>query len=436
VNRIEGDLPARLVTWVLLESGLDPQESGRFFDMQHPRRPSNGPVSGSYRFALSESSEESCSVSLSTRSPTDKVIHVCVEVASHDLASRLRSLFEQYEATVDGESYRDFAAISAAQAADARRVEQALTAARLTPPSADRRQRRLDEQTARVLMEVFAVGGHRARSAVLFKLQAPRTPRPVKSALGDWLIREFPKFENRRLRGEIGAALIDLVRPEHGERLVALMADERLRSSRSALCLPLAMSKCPSAGEVLSELLGGELRLAALHGLAKLGKAAAAEASAVEQFVQHPDPAVRRIAEKVLVRMGAVAPNPPEPAHLVKDKSEGPPVRDREWSVNLDSVELEEALGVIGSAFDEGFGQPEIAEVVAVADRMMVDQVRQFRFPVRIGNTRSDVWIGLFMDDEEAPDLYVYAEPDVLGRVDAAWRRSRFSVTLPNVNPR
>lgn len=426
MNRIEGDVPARLVQWVLLESGLDPEESRRFFDMQHPKRPPNGPVSGEFRFTPSEGLEEVCRVSLSTRSPPGKVVHVHVEVASEDVAARVRSVFHQYAATADGESYRDFGAISAAQAADVSRVDEALAAAGLDRLPEDRRQRRIDDRTGSVLTAAFAAGGHHARLAVLFQMQAPRTTKPVKRMLGAWLLAEFPKFENRRHRGQIGAALLDLVCPEHGGALITLIQDERLRTSRSALCLPLAMSKAPRAPEVLAGLLGGELRTAALHGLAKLGKVAGPQAPAVERLVNDQDAEVRRLAKKVLVKLGAIAPTTARPVHLVKSKADGPPPGAVEWSVNLDATDLEEALGIIGSAFDEGMGPYEIAEVVAVADNLRVDQARRFRFPVRVQRRPTEVWLELFMDDEEAPDVYLFADPDVASRIDAAWRQSRF----------
>lgn len=426
MNRIEGALPARLVQWVLLEAGLDPEESTRFFDLQHPKRPTNGSVSGEFRFAPSEDVEEVCHVTISARSPSGKVVHVGVDAPSDDVAARLRSLFHQYEPSSDGESYRDFDAISAAQRADSRRADDALAAAGLEPLAKDRTHRRIDERTARALIDVFVSGGHHARLAVLFALQAPRTSKLVKRMLGDWLLSEFPKFENRRHRGQIGAALLDLVCPEHGDALVALIKDDRLRTSRAALCLPLAMSKAPRAAEILAGLLGGDLREAALHGLAKLGKVAAPQTAAVEPLVRDPDAEVRRLAKKVLVRLGATAPAARGPVHLVTNKAGGPPADSVEWSVNLDAADLEEALGVVGSAFEEGIGSPEIREVVAVADAMKVDEQRQFRFAVHIGGRSTEVWLGLLMGDEEAPDLYLFARSDDVSRVDAAWRRSRF----------
>jgi hypothetical protein len=340
-------------------------------------------------------------------------------------------LFRQYAATSDGESYRDFEAIAEAQKADAARVDLALAAAGCASISADRRGRRIDEKTARVLMDVFPRGGNHARTGILFLLQAPRTPRATKRVLGAWLLAEFPKFENRRLRGHVGAALLDLVCAEHGPRLTALVLDQRLGASRGALCLPLAMAKEPSAPSALASLLDGDLCPSALHGLARLGPKAAAHAGAVEPLLRHGDPAVRRLARKVLARMGVRGEPPSAGAHLVKGRNAGPPPGLSEWSTNLDACELEEALGVLGSAVDGGFGQGEISEVVAAADNREVDQARKFRFPIRLGEAAYDLWLGISMDDEEAPDLYLESAPEVVKRIDTAWRASRFGKDVP-----
>ena len=79
--------------------------------------------------------------------------------------------------------------------------------------------------------------------------------------------------------------------------------------------------------------------------------------------------------------------------------------------MNLDLDDLEPILGRLSSLVGSGFAAREIADVMGVAEQMDVDQSRRFRFPLPGGG---DLWVELFMDDVDSPDLAVMASPEII----------------------
>jgi hypothetical protein len=45
---------------------------------------------------------------------------------------------------------------------------------------------------------------------------------------------------------------------------------------------------------------------------------------------------------------------------------------------------------------------------------MKPDQTKAFRFPVQAGGSDREVWIIIFMDDIDAPDLAIHASADII----------------------
>ena len=77
------------------------------------------------------------------------------------------------------------------------------------------------------------------------------------------------------------------------------------------------------------------------------------------------------------------------------------------------TLDIEE-LDKLARCIDRGFGKREIAEVTGVVDEMKVDQTRAFRFPVTTKAGKGEVWLLIFMDDIDDPDVAVYAGPDII----------------------
>ena len=106
----------------------------------------------------------------------------------------------------------------------------------------------------------------------------------------------------------------------------------------------------------------------------------------------------RRAAKKLLKKLGAPVEIPPAPVHLVKGNPAVPKGLE-EWSTNLDMDDLAPTLQKLAARVEQGFGQTEIAEVIAVAEEMKVNQTKISRFPIKTGGDKGEVWISVFMDD-------------------------------------
>ena len=124
----------------------------------------------------------------------------------------------------------------------------------------------------------------------------------------------------------------------------------------------------------------------------------------IRKYLRDPSNDVRRQAKKTLQKLGVAVEAPPTPRHLVKNRRSYPKSL-QEWSSNLDMDDLVPTLKKLARCIDKGFGESEIAEVAAVAEDTPVEQTRTFRFPVRSRDRTGDLWIELFMDDTDAPDV-------------------------------
>jgi hypothetical protein len=408
----------------MLEAGLDPQQLGEAHAL---RGRSMTRVLGSFTFQSAESDPVVEAVISLTPGDSAKLVKIEVEAGASRLIERFRALLGTYAANPDGETYRDQRAVEERAGQAWKALDRALEAAGAAPIPEDRRGRSLDAPTAQVLMQVYETNpGFRARDRVLFALQSPKTGRPVKNRLATWLVEQFPRFENRRHRGQIACALLDLAGPVQADGLAALIGEAGLGASRALLLEVLGKTKAPSAPRVLAGQLGGPLKIGALRGLRHLGAKAVEHAVAVQELLHDSQPEARRLARQALQRMGIDVEPPPAPVHLVKGKAR-PPGTLVEWSVNLDLDDLADALGVVGSTVDTGLGAQEVAEVTAIVESLRPDQTRTFKFPVSRAGRDSEVWVEVFMDDVNAPDLYVYAEADLAKRLTAAWGKSRFA---------
>jgi hypothetical protein len=352
------------------------------------------------------------------------LVRMSVATEARWLVDLLETLLAAYAATPGG-AYRDEDRIAAEDMAESSSLERALASARLPPLVGDCRRRRIDEATARVIVDVFeSHPSHRSRHAVLLAMQAPKTPMRVKRMLASWLLEQFPKFENRRHRGQMSIVLDDFVSAPHADRVASMIADERLGSSRGYLLSVLAKTKAPDRAAVIASYLQGPLVRPALLALKMLGAAAQSHGESVEALTASRDPEVRRLAKATLKR---IVPSPrrvAKPQHLVGGASR-PPDSHVEWSTNLELDELAPAICALGRALDAGLGPAEAAEVEGVAENMKLDQTKHFRFPVAYQGAAAEIWLAVFLDDVDSPDLYIHAPRPIVERMAVLWSASK-----------
>jgi hypothetical protein len=175
----------------------------------------------------------------------------------------------------------------------------------------------------------------------------------------------------------------------------------------------LAKTKHPRSADVLASVMDekwmAQLCLNALdktHGAEK-------HIPKIQKFLRHADSDVRRAAKKLLKKLGAPVEIPPPPVHLVKGKRHVPKGLE-EWSANLDMDDLAPTLQKLAASVEEGFAQTETAEVMGVAEEMEPDQTKAFCFPIKTEGAKSELWIVIFMDDLNSPDLYIHANARIL----------------------
>ena len=108
------------------------------------------------------------------------------------------------------------------------------------------------------------------------------------------------------------------------------------------------------------------------------------------------------------------------PTHMTKASI---PTELEEWSTNLDQDELPKVLRGLEACFESGFSQSEIAEIVSKADALSVGKTVRFKFAVRYLGKEAACWVEVFCDDEDAFDLYIFASPELIAKIDPSLER-------------
>jgi hypothetical protein len=90
-----------------------------------------------------------------------------------------------------------------------------------------------------------------------------------------------------------------------------------------------------------------------------------------------------------------------------------------EASTNLDMDELRGVLNGVSKVVDSGFGSSEIKTVLAMAKSMEVDEERALDFKVRHVGRAGTLRVAIFLDDVDAPDLYLRSDlRDLIKQLD------------------
>jgi hypothetical protein len=229
-----------------------------------------------------------------------------------------------------------------------------------------------------------------------------------------WLIGLFREMRDPFERDQLSLRIEENTVPAVAEDLVSLIRNRTFGGSRAALLLALAKTEHPDAADVIASTLSEEhLARAGVEALGRLK--ATRHADAIRRCLRHRDADVRREAKKALGKLGIPVEPPPPPVHLVKGRAKIP-AGLAEWSANLDADELESTLASLAECVDRGLGAREIAEVVGIFESMRPDQTRTFCFPVAAAGKPSELWLVVFLDDVDSPDLAVHAPGSIVRR--------------------
>jgi hypothetical protein len=88
-----------------------------------------------------------------------------------------------------------------------------------------------------------------------------------------------------------------------------------------------------------------------------------------------------------------------------------------EASMNFDSAQVGPFLGRMVERIS-GFGAREAAQVVHLLDELEVGEERDLQFEVEHRGQLVPLWIGVFMDDVDAPDLYFFTVPQLAAKIE------------------
>lgn len=322
----------------------------------------------------------------------------------------LRGYLERYSTENGGEAVaeREHAALW-------NEIESILAREQLSSQAVSSGQVLLNRRASETLIDLAARTERTRRSNIIDLFANGKVVRDARDLVARWLIDQFTANPDPFERGQLALRIWENTIPAIGDDLIEIIHNRNFGESRAGLLMALARTKNPRAADVIAAVLHEDgMPWAGLQALAKLK--AIHHIDMVRPLLRHRDADVRREAKKTLKKLGFPVLTTPLPVHLVKGKRK-PSSALKEWSANLDLDGLEPILKKLAGCVDRGFGPNEIAEVVAVVEEMPVEQTRAFRFPITAASTPGELWLSLFMDDIDAPDLEIRASPALINNL-------------------
>lgn len=363
-----------------------------------------------------------CSYFLSDK-PVDVQITVLgeknfrIEVADDGIAKKIRKEVLRY--TAAGKPASKIAEAED-KALDAR-IEKILKRDGVTTEDVEVNKVTLSRRAQEEFMRLCEEVRHTERGSVYGHFTKCQIPREDRLFVARWLLKRFAVEKDPGVRRDVSMVFLnhsDLIRRELAEDVIRLVKDSHYGTSRSGMIYVLAKTKHPQAAEIIASVMDqGRLAWSGLRCLGVL-KARQHEAQ-IRNYLRHTDSEVRLEAKRALKKIGALMEQAPSPVHLVKNRKSLPKGLE-EWSANLDFENLEPALKTLSACVDKGFGAQEIAEVIGVAEETRPEQTKAFRFPITAKSQADELWIIIFMDDIDSPDLEIHASNMVIKKFETA----------------
>jgi hypothetical protein len=80
-----------------------------------------------------------------------------------------------------------------------------------------------------------------------------------------------------------------------------------------------------------------------------------------------------------------------------------------EASSNFELSDMEPFFNTLKPLFDDGFGPTQVLEIKNFAEKIPVEQEAEKMFQVKFEGEKTQIFVKIFMDDIDAPDVYVFA---------------------------
>jgi hypothetical protein len=228
----------------------------------------------------------------------------------------------------------------------------------------------------------------------------------------------------KKRAGEEGADLSDLIlneltpfiTPDRVHEIGKMTFDEQYGESRDCFTYVLLKIGNADATNYLLRAAKDPVTAAlALHALAKLR--AEETATLCEAALANPEisKSSRQAIKSTYAKVKHRAMKPGNPSHKTNDAI---PKGLAEWSANLDGPDLPKVLRKIRPCVEAGFGTAEISEARSAAANLSPDQTTRLKFPVKAAGIATDLWMEIFCDDEDAFDLYLFGDDELIGRIE------------------
>jgi len=428
--QLEAKLPAGIAIWALRRASLDTEALCQLSLDRYEKKTASFPATVQSRYLhldktipvsitvfgfgvrerIDRSLDENGKIVIKRGTEPKIPTHVRIEIADDDVGQEILQFLDRYSLENDGEGifWRDHCALY-------ERINDTLKPEALSVAALQRAV--LTRPAIEAVMQLGEKVERYQWGDIHHLFGGNAVPKKERSFVAPWLLKRFeadPESDD-----QLGMRIWDNAVPEVAEDLIRLIEDRRYGHHRAPLCQALAKTKHPRAADVIVSVI--DEKWMAQMCLDALGKTRGAEKHIpkIQKFLRHADSDVRREAKKLLKKLGAPVEIPPPPVHLVKGKRHVPKGLE-EWSANLDMDDLAPTLQKLAAPVEEGFAQTEIAEVIGVAEEMELNQTKAFRFPIKTEGTNSELWIVIFMDDINSPDLDIHADARVVQKLDSS----------------
>ena len=338
--------------------------------------------------------------------------HMQIEIADDQAARAVKMKMEHYSVENNGErvSEEEHKTLWA-------EIKEILKRERISYDKFQCGKAVLTRPAMEMLMEVCEKTEPIRRHDIYGLFTEPWVPKSQRAFVAQWLIKRFEQDYN--WDDQLGMRIWDNSVPAIAEDLIRLIENRKYDHHRAPLCPALAKTKHPRAADVIASVMNERwMAYCALEGLGKLPDAKK-HVEGIKRLLRDSNGEIRRAAKKVLKKLGVeVEPAPPPPVHLISNKGKIPRGLE-EWSANLDMDNLQPTLERLSKSIDSGFAETEIREVCGVAEEMHHDQTKVLRFGISAAGQKADLFVVLFMDDIDSPDLAIHSIPQVVHKLKA-----------------
>jgi len=287
----------------------------------------------------------------------------------------------------------------------------------LTMEGIQRRQGVMSHQCIEELMRHYDETESMFRRDISWLFNRDVVPKAEQPMMAKWLVAHLAQKRNWSDGSHIVEQLYnELVGPEIADDLIRLLSDRNCKARDGCLFDVFVKTKDRRVLDVALSVLDDDAL--AQRALATIGRRKAKQhVERVRKFLNHSKPEIRREAKKTMKALGFPVETPPSPVHLVKNRRLLPKGLE-EWSANLDMEDLEPTLRALSKSVESGFGSREISEVAAVVEEMEHEQTKAFRFPIVAQGKETELWLVIFMDDVDSPDLAIHSSPELIKKLE------------------